>query len=354
MYNNTTGSNNTAAGYNAMNANTTGASNTVMGYHAMRLNATGNFNVAVGDSALQASTASNLTAVGSRALRSNTSGGFNTAIGYRAMVANTTGAYNTAIGYEALRSNTTANGNVAIGYFALKNNATAANSIAIGNFALENTNNSTNVAIGSFALQTNITGTDLTAVGHGTIVSADGFINSSVIGNSATINASNKIRLGDAGITVVEGQVAYSFPSDGRFKQDIQDDVKGLDFIMKLEPVSYTFDRLAFSRHIGATPDAAKAESLTAQSQVRQVGFIAQDVERAMAETGFESFDAVHVPENEHDNYSVAYSQFVVPLVKAVQELNTTVEDLKAVNAAQQQMIDALIAELAAMKEKKP
>ena len=159
------------------------------------------------------------------------------------------------------------------------------------------------------------------------------------------------MRLGDGAVTVVEGQVAYSFPSDGRFKRDIQDDVKGIDFIMKLEPVSYTFDRLAFSHHIGATPDAAKAETLTAQSQQRQIGFIAQDVERAVVESGFESFDGVHAPENEHDNYSVAYSQFVVPLVKAVQELNTTVEGLKAVNAAQQQMIDSLIAEIKSLKE---
>ena len=166
------------------------------------------------------------------------------------------------------------------------------------------------------------------------------------------INASNKVRLGNNLVTVVEGQVAYSFPSDGRFKTDVKDDVKGLDFIMKLQPVSYNFDRLAFTHHIGATTTPEKEQQLTALSQQRNIGFIAQDVEQAMTDAGFESFDGVHAPENEHDNYSVAYSQFVVPLVKAVQELNTTVEDLKAVNAAQQEMINTLITELEELKKK--
>ena len=34
----------------------------------------------------------------------------------------------------------------------------------------------------------------------------------------------------------------------------------------------------------------------------------------------------MNVPENEDQNWGVAYSQFVVPLVKAVQELNAVKE----------------------------
>jgi predicted RNase H-like nuclease (RuvC/YqgF family) len=66
-------------------------------------------------------------------------------------------------------------------------------------------------------------------------------------------------------------------------------------------------------------------------SQVIHTGFIAQEVEKAAKETGF-AFDGVNVPENEDQNYSVAYSQFVVPLVKAVQEQQRQIEDLKAEN----------------------
>ncbi|MEP7170194.1 MAG: T9SS type A sorting domain-containing protein, partial [Bacteroidota bacterium] len=43
-----------------------------------------------------------------------------------------------------------------------------------------------------------------------------------------------------------------------------------------------------------------------------------------------------------NDNYSVAYSQFVVPLVKAVQELSKQNNNLKTENDSQQKQIDEL------------
>jgi hypothetical protein len=60
------------------------------------------------------------------------------------------------------------------------------------------------------------------------------------------------------------------------------------------------------------------------------VGFIAQDVEKIIEQTDFASFDAVHTPANETDNYSMSYAAFVVPLVKSVQELNSEIGNLKS------------------------
>ncbi len=40
-----------------------------------------------------------------------------------------------------------------------------------------------------------------------------------------------------------------------------------------------------------------------------------------MKEPGYAAFDALRTPANPNDNYSLAYAEFVVPLVKAVQEL---------------------------------
>jgi uncharacterized protein YlaI len=37
----------------------------------------------------------------------------------------------------------------------------------------------------------------------------------------------------------------------------------------------------------------------------------------------------VYVPQNENDNYAIEYSRFVVPLVKAVQELDAKTEEIK-------------------------
>ncbi len=50
-------------------------------------------------------------------------------------------------------------------------------------------------------------------------------------------------------------------------------------------------------------------------------GFIAQEVEDAAKASGY-AFSGVGVPKNEKDFYSLRYATFVVPLVKAVQQLS--------------------------------
>ena len=59
-----------------------------------------------------------------------------------------------------------------------------------------------------------------------------------------------------------------------------------------------------------------------------------------MKATGYD-FNGLHKPESSTDNYSLAYSEFVVPLVKAVQEQQTmineqkkTIDELKKQNEA--------------------
>ena len=60
---------------------------------------------------------------------------------------------------------------------------------------------------------------------------------------------------------------------------------------------------------------------------IRRTGFIAQEVEKAADETGF-NFDAVKRPQNDKDHYSLSYEEFVVPLVKAVQEQQRIIDSL--------------------------
>ena len=152
-------------------------------------------------------------------------------------------------------------------------------------------------------------------------------------------------RIGNGSVSVIEGQVAYSWPSDGRFKENIEDDVKGLDFILKLQPVSYNFNRLKFAQHVRENISVEREEILVAQSQQRSVGFVAQDVEKIIQETGFSSFDAVHAPTNETDNYSMGYAVFVVPLVKAVQEQQLMIE-------SQNEKIEFLLMEIELLRQK--
>jgi len=78
--------------------------------------------------------------------------------------------------------------------------------------------------------------------------------------------------------------------------------------------------------------------------KIMHSGFIAQEVEQLVKSKGYK-FDAVHVPANPTDNYSIAYSEFVVPLVKAVQEQQAMIK-------TQQQQIDLLLKRIEALEKK--
>jgi hypothetical protein len=74
-------------------------------------------------------------------------------------------------------------------------------------------------------------------------VSAGNLTNATAIGNQAFVNASNKIRLGDTAVTVIEGQVAFTFPSDKTQKEKFQpvDGEEVLEKIRGFELSSWNF-----------------------------------------------------------------------------------------------------------------
>ena len=335
LYKNTTGYLNTAIGSLALHFNTTGHQNTASGYMALLQNTTGYRNTASGESALGANTEGYLnTAVGFNALEYNQTGDENTAIGADALMYNTTGDQNTASGYMALYLNTGGNYNTATGGSALYNNSSGGYNTAVGHGALF--------------------GADdyyLTGLGHNANVSSADIYNSSVIGDAAIVNANAKIRIGDASMTVIEGQVEWSWPSDGRFKQNVSEDVRGLAFIRLLRPIVYNFDTRKYTEFLTRNmPDSLRTEYLSAKdfsasTAVRHSGFVAQEVVEAAAACGY-NFSGVHVPVNDQDNYSIAYGQFVVPLVKAVQEQQAMIEEQRSMIEALQKKVAELAAEV--------
>jgi hypothetical protein len=111
----------------------------------------------------------------------------------------------------------------------------------------------------------------------------------------------------------------WSSVSDGRFKSDIKEDISGLEFINQLRPISYTLDRKAIDKFLGI-PDSLTIPLDPGSTAVRQTGFVAQEVEAIVRKSGY-VFGGVEAPQNENDHYSIRYAEFVVPLVKAVQEL---------------------------------
>jgi hypothetical protein len=165
------------------------------------------------------------------------------------------------------------------------------------------------------------------------------------------IKSSNKVRIGNAGVTRIEGQVPFSTPSDGRFKNQVREDVKGLDFILHLRPVTFQLDAKRFDEQLRGKnnihdsyglPDAEayriQAESgYKEASAIRRSGFIAQEVEKAANSSGY-NFSGLSKPQNEQDYYSLSYEAFVVPLVKAIQEQQKIIADLqKQINELKQQ-----------------
>ena len=79
---------------------------------------------------------------------------------------------------------------------------------------------------------------------------------------------------------------------------------------------------------------------------------MAQDVEEAIKETGFTGFDAVYKPTNPTDNYSLSYGEFVVPLVKAVQELNQRNNEQQLLIDKLQKQNDELLKRIEALEKK--
>jgi hypothetical protein len=182
-----------------------GAANVFLGENAGNLTVTGN----------------NTTAVGANALNANTTGCCNTATGNNALLQNTTGGGNTASGDGALYSNTTGSSNTATGRWALITNTTGFDNTSSGWSSLySNTTGADNTAQGVNALYTNTTGNFNTAIGFGADVSQGSLSNTTAIGYGAIVNASNKIRLGNSSVTVIEGQVPYTYTSDKNQKEN--------------------------------------------------------------------------------------------------------------------------------------
>lgn len=377
LFSNTTGSNNLASGYRSLYTNSIGSYNVANGSYSIYSNTSGNYNSATGYQALYSNTTSHYntangcqalffnrasynTATGCQALYSNTSGISNTASGYNALYSNTTGSYNIANGLNSLYSNTTGSSNTANGVSSLYNNTNGAdntangyqslnsnstgdmntangssslssntignNNTSSGHFSLyANLNGNNNTAIGKSSLSLNQSGNNNTAVGAYANSSSITFDNTTALGALTSITASNQIRLGNSTVTSIGGFANWTNVSDKRFKKDINQNVPGLEFIKKLKPVTYHLDINAIANYTKISDNLRIKESEILKENILQTGFIAQEVEASAKEVGFD-FSGVDAPKNENDFYGLRYAEFVVPLVKAVQEQQQIIE----------------------------
>ena len=267
----------------------------------------------------------------------------NVSFGYNSIPNPSPDKSNTAIGYYALHNNTNGNLNIANGYLALYSNISGSN----------------NTANGNWALYYNTSGNNNTAIGYSAGVNGANYSNTTAIGYNAKATASNQIVLGNYTVTSVGSTVVWSTTSDGRTKKNIQTDVPGLAFINRLQPITYNLDLAVLDElqksndpKINAhrdsirrtlSPEEKEIEAKARANKEKQVysGFIAQDVEKAAKSLGYD-FSGVDAPENGKGTYGLRYAEFVVPLVKAVQELSEQNDQLREQNNRIQEQVNEL------------
>ena len=207
-------------------------------------------------------------------------------------------------------------------------------------------NDDRNVGIGYKALNKNTTGNFNTAIGASAFNNATStnYSNSTALGYGAEPSGSNRIHIENTAVNWIGGMIYWDVYSDSRIKTNVQEDVKGLDFILKLRPVTYHLDKDAADRIMGAT-DKSDYPGKYDIEKIKQSGFLAQEVETAAQEAHYD-FSGVNKPKGDTKLYSLSYSEFVVPIIKAVQEQNEQIQQLTDENVKLKELNEQLQARL--------
>jgi hypothetical protein len=218
----------------------------------------------------------------------------NTSVGMYALIGNS-GNQNTALGMQALYAATGTGGSTAVGY----------------NSLYWITTGGSNVGVGDYAGETVSTGSGNTYLGAYTSALNGSDTNSTVIGENSTSKGSNTIVFGNTSITGLYAQVTtITGLSDRRLKKDILGTDLGLDFVMKLNPVSYRYNN---------------------GDETLRYGFIAQDVEKALPTPLQKQVEENSEPghglalvlrgSDKDRTFNMGYSELIAPLTKALQEV---------------------------------
>ena len=164
-------------------------------------------------------------------------------------------------------------------------------------------------------------------MGVGSFFNGAAYTNSTALGYNALPNGNDQARIGNFAVTSIGGYANWTNLSDARFKVNVKENVVGLEFIKKLRPVTYQLDIDAIAS-FSKVPDSLRLpESERLKASEIQTGFIAQEVEAAALSTGYD-FHGVDKPKNETSHYGLRYAEFVVPLVKGMQEQQAMIERL--------------------------
>jgi hypothetical protein len=156
--------------------------------------------------------------------------------------------------------------------------------------------------------------------------------NATAVGYNAKVNASNKVRIGNSAVTVIEGQVPWSFSSDRRYKNHVRDLPLGLDFITRLHPVEYVRSN---------NP-----------AQTQEWGVIAQELRQTLNDVGYQDAGIVTEDSSPEKYLTVRYNDLLAPMIKAIQEQDKKIQDQQKSIAALLKTNEALLKRLEALEKK--
>lgn len=272
------------------------------------------------------------------ALDKDSGSGNNIAIGESALSDLISGSNNIAIGLQAATSLQYGRCNIAIGYNSALNLSNGEYNTFIGlNSGTNVGSHNRNVGIGIDTLRT--CGDNNTAIGVDALENIGEFNNCSGVGYNSNVTSSNQVQLGDSNTTTyVYGSVQNR--SDKRDKADIQDIDLGLDFIKKLRPRKFKWD---YRENYGIIDkdgsiyiEDEKQNKILVKKDGSKCGkrfhngLIAQEVKEVIDEMGidFAGYQD-HKICGGKDVLSLGYNEFIAPIIKAIQEQQVIIEELK-------------------------
>ena len=348
----TTGARNLAMGYLSLSKITASNDNTSIGAYSMEnTSGVGTANCSIGSYSLNSNTSGSYNiSNGYKCMFKNTTGGYNISVGVETLYNNTSGYYNTAIGYKSLFTNsggsynsTASNSNVAIGYKSLYSNFSGGSNTSIGtNSMFRTTTGSNNIGIGESSGYNNTAGFNNVFIGYNSDTNSGTISNSVSLGNASLVSASNTIQLGNSNISSLKCQVSLTVSSDRRIKKNIQIEQLGLKFITSLNPVCYNkINPCKYPKEIRDPRYDNKLLKESEDDDNNYIGLIAQEVEESLQKCN-RNIDDIVDKDNLNGQYSIKYTNLIMPLINAVKELNNKIDRLERQNKHQQSIIENL------------
>ena len=203
---------------------------------------------------------------------------------------------------------------------AASNGTSFTNSIMLGQKPQGPLNNANfNTAVGLSAMYRITSGTSNVVIGYNAGSGITSENNLIVIGANATHSGnSDEITLGNSNHeTLRVGTTVLTSLSDGRDKTNIEETQYGLDFLMRLRPVDYTWRRRNLEPGDANNPKNGK----------RRSGFIAQELLEAAGEDGNQILDLVY--DVNPERLEARYGNLIPSMVKSIQQLENKVRILE-------------------------